>query len=100
MLVHLINSDRPHGVEDITNVTAQAATLGGAGAAVVGHSMSVADWAVVVSMLVAVMGFIVQLALAARIFIRDYEERKEFRANARKAAMEQVFEEESAGAPD
>jgi len=48
------------------NAVAQTATYGGAGAAVAVHQMSLPDWAALVSMTVAVLGFLLQLYLAFR----------------------------------
>jgi len=54
------------GVTDVVTTAAQAATYGGAGAAIVGSQMSLPDWAAVVSMCVAVLGFLLQVWLAVR----------------------------------
>ena len=49
---------------DTATAVAQAATYAGASAALVGSQLSLPDWAAIVSMTVACLGFVLQLYLA------------------------------------
>lgn len=51
---------------DMASAVAQTATLAGAGAAVTSNALSLPDWAAIVSMTVAVLGFLLQVYLAIR----------------------------------
>ena len=77
---------------DIANATAQAATYGGAVSAVASWHLSLPEWAALVSMTVAVLGFLLQVMLAIRVFYRDAHEARVEREAARIEREEQRSE--------
>lgn len=72
-------ADHSKPMVDAVTAVAQTATYGGAASAVVSNAFSLSDWAALVSMSVAVLGFALQLLMAARKirqerFIREAED--------------------------
>ena len=58
-------------VTDSVTTVAQAATYGGAAGAVVASGLSLSQWAAIVSMTVAVLGFALQVYMASRKVRQD-----------------------------
>ena len=83
MLAHMISHNRNAQTSDVVNLSAQAATYTGAASAVAVSHLSLPEWAALVSMTVAVLGFLVQMALAVRVFAKDRQEAREERQAAR-----------------
>ena len=84
-------------------LAAQVTTVTAAASSVAVVHLSLPEWAALVSMFVAVAGFLIQGALAIRIFMKDAQERREDREELlrerTKAAVEitaQAKERESA----
>jgi hypothetical protein len=74
---------------DAVNQVSSVALYGGAATSVASSHLSLPDWAAVISMTVAVLGFCIQLALAIRMFVRDRHEARIERDAARIEREEQ-----------
>jgi hypothetical protein len=73
-VTHAQTVAQAHGqaMTDVATTVAQTATYGGAGAAIMSSHLSLPDWAAIVSMTVAILGFCLQLWLAWRATRHDF----------------------------